>query len=403
MNRRRTVATVGASLLLAVGLSACSAQTDPTDQQVRSALQANLQQTPTPVPDHQHISDQLNSIEGKVDKLSPTTTTVTQKVTVAKTTTTVTKTTTKTVAANPTTTSEKPPPSSTTVSAPSSVSAPPSTPPNGGDLPAPVPNPTTVGVGGVATPFNADKPPTGTGKWSITESGIGDAPHIYDCRGATVGWIEIKANNIVVQNCKVNAQSQYGIWSSGENNIIQNNDISGLKPTGDGDLNAITFFGNNTRIQFNTAINFVSGSPGKSHTDFVQTWVSSSHPVASSHVVIRSNKATGPANPDRKDSIASIHQCVMVEDQGRGGNSGGSSSGMKDWLIIANIFGDSWNQCIKNDGVDGMVVTKNDFQGSSDHVMEQAQGSDLKYFSDNKVTGKYGNVGVPITTGTGPV
>jgi hypothetical protein len=390
--RPSTVLMTGASVVCALGLTvfgvanADDGGADPTPP-VRAAL---LETTVPPTPDHNTIADQLNSIEGKVDKLSPVTKTVvkTTTVTAPPVTTTVTSTVTKTVTGTTTTT---PPPTTTTQ-------------PGGGDFPLPVPTPTAVGVGGVATPANADKPPTTTGKWSITEkdSGVGDAPHIYDCRGATVGWIEIKANNIVVQNCKVVANSQYGIWSEGQNNIIQNNDIKGLKPTGDGDMNAVTFFGNNTKIQFNTAIDFVSGSPGDSHTDFIQTWVSTSHPTASSDVVIRSNKATGPANPDRKNSIASIHQCVMVEDFGRGGNSGGNSGGMKNWLIVNNIFGDSWNQCIKNDGVDNMVVTKNDFRGSSTKVMEQANGSSLKFFADNKIGSGYGSVGVPVTAGAGP-
>lgn len=384
--RPSTVLMVGASVVCALGLSAFGVANaddggaDPTP--VKATLQA-VTPTVAPTPDHNTIADQLNVIEGKVDKLSPVTKTVVKTTTV--TAPPVTTTVTKTVTVSPSTT--------TTTTEP--------------DYPLPVPTPTAVGVGGVATPSNADKPPavaTSGGKWTISDSdsGIGDAPHIYDCRGATVGWIEIKANNIVVQNCKVVANSQYGIWSEGQNNIFQNNDIKGLKPTGDGDLNAITFFGNNTKIQFNTAVDFVSGDPGDSHTDFVQTWVSTSHPTASSDVVIRSNKATGPANPDRKNSIASIHQCVMVEDFGRGGNSGGSSSGMKNWLIVNNIFGDSWNQCIKNDGVDNMVVTKNDFQGSSTKVMEQANGSGLKFFADNKIGSGYGSVGVPVTAGAGP-
>jgi hypothetical protein len=385
--RHSTVLMVGASVVCALGLStfgiasADDGGADPTPP-VRAALLETTTPTVAPTPDHNTIADQLNVIEGKVDKLSPVTKTVVKTTTV--TAPPVTTTITKTVTVSPSTTT------TTTTTEP--------------DYPLPVPTPTAVGVGGVATPSNADKPPAGTGKWSITEkdSGVGDAPHIYDCRGATVGWIEIKANNIVVQNCKVVANSQYGIWSEGQNNIIQNNDIKGLKPTGDGDLNAITFFGNNTKIQFNTAIDFVSGSPGDSHTDFIQTWVSTSHPTASSDVVIRSNKATGPANPSRSSSIASIHQCVMVEDFGRGGNSGGSSSGMKNWLIVNNIFGDSWNQCIKNDGVDNMVVTKNDFQGSSTKVMEQANGSGLKFFADNKIGSGYGSVGVPVTAGAGP-
>jgi parallel beta-helix repeat protein len=106
----------------------------------------------------------------------------------------------------------------------------------------------------VPTPSGA-KSLSGAGKHTITLSGV------YDCDGKDVGWIEIKGSNITVQNCKVTANSQYGIYSEGTGNTIQNNDIKGLKPTGDGDMNAITFFGNNTKIQFNTAIDFVRFEP----------------------------------------------------------------------------------------------------------------------------------------------
>jgi Predicted solute binding protein len=387
MNRK--VLMVGASLAMLVGLSACSTDSSATAQRlVVPKVQAETttsSATPTTDAEHQQIITQLDRIESKI----PThTTTVTASPTTTTTTVTAppTATVTETATATKTTTVTATPTSSTTAPPSSSTTTPPPPPPSG----------QTVGVGGVATPAGAISPPSGTGKWSITAAGV------YDCKGAQVGWIEIKASNVTVQNCKVNAQSQYGIYSSGDNNVLQNNDIKGLKPTGDGDMNAFTFFGNGTKIQFNTAIDFVGTDPGDSHTDFIQTWVSSSHPTASSDVVIRSNKATGPANPKRLNSIPSIHQCVMVEDQGRGGNSGGSSSGMKNWLVVNNIFSDSWNQCIKNDGVDNFQVTKNDFQGSSSHVMEQASGSGLKYYSDNKVTGTYGNVGVPITSGAGP-
>jgi hypothetical protein len=330
---------VGASVVIALGLSTCGV-----------ANAGEGRSAPTPPPNHRTITDQLNDIESKLDKLLPPTTT---------TTTT---------------------PPTTTI-----------------PVPVPVPLPPiaqTIGVGGVPTPSGA-KSLSGTGKHTITVSGV------YDCDGKDVGWIEIKGSNVTVQNCRIVADNQYGIYSEGTGNTIQNNDIKGLKPTGDGDMNAITFFGNNTKIQFNTAIDFVS-EPSDAHTDFIQTWVSTSHPVASSDVVIRSNKATGPANPERSSSIPSIHQCVMVEDYKRGGNKGGSSTGMKNWLVIANVFGDSWNQCIKNDGVDNFQVTKNDFIGSSSHVMEQASGSGLKFYADNKVGSGYGDVGVPVTTGAGP-
>src|SRR3954470_20039323 len=204
---------VGASVVIALGLSTCGV-----------ANAGEGRSAPTPPPNHRTITDQLNDIESKLDKLLPTTTTT----------------------APPTTT-----------------------------IPVPVPVPLppiaqTLGVGGVPTPSGA-KSLSGTGKHTITLSGV------YDCDGKDVGWIEIKGSNVTVQNCKVTANSQYGIYSEGTGNTIQNNDIKGLKPTGDGDMNAITFFGNNTKIQFNTAIDFVAGSAGDSHTDFIQTWVSTSH------------------------------------------------------------------------------------------------------------------------------
>jgi parallel beta-helix repeat protein len=269
--------------------------------------------------------------------------------------------------------------------------------------PVPVPTPTpapsgtqTLGVGGVATPAGAIVATAdSTAPVTFTKAGV------YDGQGHKVGRVTVKGDNITVQNYRVYGNGQYGIVTEGSNNTIQNNDIKGIKVSGDGDLNAITWFGNGTRILFNTAENYVEGDPGDSHTDACQTWVSSSHPVASSDVEIRGNRFVGPANPGRDPKVPSIHQCIMAEDYGRGGNSGGSSSGMKNWLIADNYFGDSWNQCIKLDGVDGVTITRNAFAGSSDKIVDLPQGS-VKFYADNKVTGSYGSVGVPITPGPGP-
>lgn len=396
--RRKTALIAGALLPLVMGLSACGQQDaqepvkvvqaalgDPTDTTTPPTTA-----TPTSDP-HDLIRDDLARIEGKVDKLVPgtVTKTVTQTTTVTPpppppVTTTVTSTATTTVTASSTATSSSTPTSSSTTTT----------------TPAPPAGQQTLGVGGVASPPDARSlPAIVNGKSTITVAGI------YDCKGGTINaQVVINASNTTVQNCNVRSGSQYGIYSEGDSNTIQNNDIKNVKPSGDGDMNAITFFGNKTKIQFNTAIDFVGvTNAGSSHTDFIQTWVSSSHKVASDDVVIRGNKATGPANPSRSNSLPSIHQCIMVEDYGRGGNSGGNTDGMNNWLVIGNTFGDSWNQCIKNDGVDGFIVTKNDFIGSSTKVMEQAQGTGLKFYSDNKVGTGYGSVGVPITAGAGPV
>lgn len=273
-----------------------------------------------------------------------------------------------------------------------SVPAPAPTP----TTPAPAPTTQTLGVGGVATPTNAlALPPVTNGKSSVTASGV------YDCKGATVkGWVNVKGDNITIQNCVIDANYQYGVVTEGTNNTIQNNQIKNIHAPGD--LNVITFYGNGTRLLFNLADNAVTGNPGDSHTDFAQSWVSKSHFVASDDVEIRGNSAVGPANPDRLNSVPNFHQFLVVEDYNRGGNSGGNTDGMKNWRIIGNRIGCSWNQDIKNDGVDGMIVSNNDFVGSSDHAMQQASGSGLQFFSSNKVGPDYGNTGVPITEGAGP-
>lgn len=264
----------------------------------------------------------------------------------------------------------------------------------------------TLGVGGIATPAGAIVE-TGnrSSKWTISTGGTAGAPRVYDGKGFTVtGGILIQADHVIVQNYKVNAQSQYGIYINNRTGVtVQNCDIKGVKVSGDGDLNAITFFGNDIKILYNTAVDFVEGDPGGSHTDAIQTWVSSSHPIASTNVLIKGNKFVGPANPSRASGIPSIHQCVMAEGYGRGGNSGGNGSDPKDWVISDNEFGDSWNQSIKLDGIDNVAITRNRFTGSSTKVMDVTSVSTgVKFYSDNVVGSGYGSVGYTVTSGAGP-
>jgi hypothetical protein len=260
----------------------------------------------------------------------------------------------------------------------------------------------TLGVGGVATPPGAILGSGNSGGLVITTSGSAGNPRVYDGEGRTVGMIEVSANYVTVQNFNIVANDQYGAYLDGNNIAFQNNDIKGIVVAGDGDLNAITAFGNNINILYNTAINFVSGDPGGSHTDCVQTWVSSSHPVASSNWNIVGNKFWGPLNPSRDASIASIHQVIMVEDYGQGGNSGGNTGGISGWFIADNQFRGSWNQDIKIDGGDNFDITRNVFTGDSDLACDFFSGTGCKFYASNSVGGSYGQVGVSITAGTGP-
>lgn len=266
--------------------------------------------------------------------------------------------------------------------------------------PAPEPRPgpsgaQTLGVGGVATPAGA-KLATSDTTSPITFT----SPGVYDGQGHTAGRITVKAPGVTVQNYRIVAGGQYGAVLDADDVTLQNCDISGVSPSGDGDLNAITAFGDRIKIRYNTAIDFVSGDPGDSHTDFIQTWVSRSHPKAGKDWEIVGNKATGPANPGRDPKVPSIHQFLMVEGAGQGANTGGSGK-PSGWLIADNEIGDSWNQAIKLDGVDNFTITRNRFVGSSNHVIEvTAASSGVKFLADNEITGQYGAIGVPVPAPT---
>jgi hypothetical protein len=84
------------------------------------------------------------------------------------------------------------------------------------------------------------------------------------------------------------------------------------------------------------------------------------------------------------------------------GNSGGSGT-PSNWFVAENEFGDSWNQAIKINGGDSFTITRNRFVGSSDHVVELTSGSGNKFYSDNVVGSGYGDVGMTVTNGSGPV
>jgi hypothetical protein len=278
----------------------------------------------------------------------------------------------------------------------------------GGGGTTPPPAGQTLGVGGVATPTGAilataDKPGTALTLGS-SSSGTPGSPKVYDGLGRTIGRVTFDGcHDVVVQNYRIQSGNQYGVVFDDASNVtLQNCDISNVRPSGDGDLNAITLWGGtNVKIRYNTAVNFVGGDPGGSHTDALQTWVSSSHPNAATNVQIVGNKFVGPSNPSRNNSIPSIHQCIMVEGAGRGGNSGGSGN-PSGWFVAENEFGDSWNQSIKLDGATNFTFTRNRWTGSSDKVFDLPSASGTKIYSDNTFGSGYGSIGATVTSGAGP-
>jgi hypothetical protein len=262
----------------------------------------------------------------------------------------------------------------------------------------------TLGVGGIPRPApasNVELNNANRGDMNITVSGTSSQPRIYDGGGFTCGRVTVSADWIVVQNYNVRSGNQYGVYITGSHVTIQNCDINNIRLSGDGDLNAITMLeGSFNKILFNTAVNYVVGSPGSSHTDALQTWVSSSHPTACSNIQIVGNKFVGPSNPSRDNNIPSIHQIIMVESAGHGGNSGGSGT-PSNWYIADNEFSASWGQDIKTDCGNNFIFTRNRFTGSSDNVFEITCGSSTIY-SDNSFGSGYGSIGASVTGGNGP-
>jgi hypothetical protein len=258
----------------------------------------------------------------------------------------------------------------------------------------------SLGVGGVATPPGAIVATSNTGAFTFSSGGTASNPKVYDGAGKDIGEISITASNVIIQNYRVNANSNYGctIQNGTTNVTVQNCDFRNIH--GPGDINIFTVFGSNWTIQFNTVINAVS-NPGGSHTDFIQTWVSSSHPNASSNNRVIGNKVIGPDNPSRDNNVPSIHQLIMVESAGHGGNSGGSGT-PTNWYIADNEWGASWGQDIKLDCGNQFVFTRNKFVGSSDHAFAFVCGSGNVVWSDNTFSSKYGSIGASITNGSGP-
>jgi hypothetical protein len=267
----------------------------------------------------------------------------------------------------------------------------------------------TLGVGGVATPPGAilattDQPGVAL---TITSGGTSSNPKVFDGQGKKIGRVTFNGcSNVIVQNYYIQSGSQYGGVFDGASNVtLQNCDISDVRPSGDGDLNAITLWGgSNITIRYNDCSDFVGVSdPGDSHTDWLQTWVSTSHPIAAKNVVIVGNKATGPANPSRSNSIPSIHQCGMVEGANAAGSGNTGGSGNPDnWFWAENTLGDSWNQCIKLNGASNFTFTRNNFAGSSDKIFDLTSATNVKIYSDNTFGSGYGSIGATVTSGSGP-
>lgn len=259
----------------------------------------------------------------------------------------------------------------------------------------------TLGVGGVATPLGAILTTSDSSSvLKITSGGTATSPKVYDGQRHTVGGIKISADYVTVQNFHIRGAGNAGVYSIGTGVTIQNCEITRVNEGGEGDINGITFFGDGHKILYNRiGPNLVEGNPKGSHTDGVQTWNTPSK-RSSSNVLILGNWIEGPTTTSDKTYI---HQGVMAEGANSTDGGGGGSGVSQNWLIDSNYFGTAGNQCLKFDDIDNVHITRNTFAGNARHVIESTElSSGTKYYSDNVVTGDYGDIGVAVSSGSGP-
>jgi hypothetical protein len=191
----------------------------------------------------------------------------------------------------------------------------------------------------------------------IKGGGSDTAPVTYSGMGtATVPGITARGSNIVLEGFVSKGARDNGIYVSGNNITIRDNDVSQVS-IGDDDVDAIRFFGNGITIAHNDAHDIWAneGAGGAPHTDCMQTYTGSE--PASSDVRIEGNKCASPQ----------FHQCLMAE--GPNDNDGdGKGSGVgrsANWLITNNHFEcHAAAQTIALQDIHDVTFSANDFAGT---------------------------------------
>ncbi|MCR4308369.1 MAG: right-handed parallel beta-helix repeat-containing protein [Candidatus Berkelbacteria bacterium] len=118
---------------------------------------------------------------------------------------------------------------------------------------------------------------TGTGITVTTANCLIEDNYIHDVSGYGI-YLSPTSSNCIVRNNKIARASSSGIWVSGQNNLIENNDISKtiqLAPhSNGGDANCITFFGSGHTFRGNYCHDIYTDGilVTDAHIDGFQTW-----------------------------------------------------------------------------------------------------------------------------------
>ena len=221
---------------------------------------------------------------------------------------------------------------------------------------------------------------TGTlpNRLEIRGGGTSAAPVVYSGMGtATVPGITARGDNIILEGFVSKGASDNGIYVSGNNITVQDNDISSVN-IGSDDVDAMRFFGNNITIQHNYSHDIWANETkgGAPHTDCMQTYTSDSE-SASSNIKILDNKCAS----------AQFHQCLMAEgphdDDGDGqGNGVGQSA---NWTIAGNYFEcHAPAQTVALQDIQNVTFSDNNFAGSgSKAIALQKRASGATVTGDN--------------------
>ena len=197
-----------------------------------------------------------------------------------------------------------------------------------------------------------------TGRLNIRGGGTPGAPIVYSGMGtATVPGITARGNNIVLEGFVSKGAQDHGIYVSGSNITVQDNDISSVN-IGSDDVDAMRFFGDNITIQHNYSHDIWAnpGKGGSPHTDCMQTYTSDSE-SASSNIKILNNKCAS----------SQFRQCLMAEgphdDDGDGeGNGVGQSA---NWTVSGNYFEcHAPAQTVALQDIQNVTFSNNNFAGT---------------------------------------
>lgn len=206
-----------------------------------------------------------------------------------------------------------------------------------------------------------------SGRLMIDKGGTADKPLVYDGHGQSVNGITVEADNVVVQNYKVDKPSAPGVEVTGNNITVQK--ITVTDPQG-GDGDGLRFFGNDLKIIGNT----ISGTHNTDdrHADCMQTFADDSPP--SQRVLIEGNRC------EQIDNM-----CLMAEgpNDGEGDGHGHSSD-----FTFRNNYCETLDasQALMIEDIQHLSVTGNTFAAAPEKAIGLAIHSTDAHIGSNTVS-----------------